>query len=95
MMVARWMLALIIVGLVARSATAQECLGDADGDGVVTTSDILTVVNNALNGCPEEAVDQKTCEQICEPHGGLVSRDGSLCLCGDGMGAYIDPPRVN
>jgi hypothetical protein len=43
--------ALAIVCCMAATADAQ-CCGDCDGSGDVTIDELITAVNNALNGCP-------------------------------------------
>jgi hypothetical protein len=35
------------------STSAAACCGDCNGNGTVTIDEILTSVNNALNGCPQ------------------------------------------
>jgi hypothetical protein len=47
----RWTAAALAVSLLAKTAAAQSCPGDLDGNGTVTVDEILTVVNAALNGC--------------------------------------------
>jgi len=37
----------------AAAATPNECVGDADGDGVVKINELIIAVNNALEGCPQ------------------------------------------
>jgi len=45
----------LVAGLLAllwaRTAPAQQCCGDCSGDGAVTIDEIITAVNNGLNGC--------------------------------------------
>ncbi|MBX3026822.1 metallo-mystery pair system four-Cys motif protein [bacterium] len=36
--------------------TNGQCVGDADGNGVVAVNELITAVNNALGGCPERPV---------------------------------------
>lgn len=51
-------IAVFAFGSIAAGAHAQDgfdpngqCVGDADGDGTVAINEIITAVNNALNGC--------------------------------------------
>ncbi len=45
------LLALVNIALNNQSVTACP-VGDANHDGEITIDEILTAVNNALNGCP-------------------------------------------
>jgi hypothetical protein len=43
---------LTMVNIALGNASASACSpGDANGDGQITVDEILTAVNNALNGC--------------------------------------------
>jgi hypothetical protein len=43
----------VLVALLwARTARAQQCLGDLDGDDAVTIDELVIAVNTALTGCP-------------------------------------------
>jgi hypothetical protein len=50
--------ALAVVGcalgalLASPPAQAQSCVGDCNGDGMVAINELISAVNNALNGCP-------------------------------------------
>jgi len=44
-------LMLAAVLLLTPGAAAAQCCGDCDGDGEVTINELITAVNNALNGC--------------------------------------------
>jgi hypothetical protein len=54
--------ALCLFLFTAHAAVAQ-CLGDANGDGMVVISEIIQVVNNSLNGCsaPTPTVGPDAC----------------------------------
>lgn len=34
-----------------------QCIGDGDGDGAVRINELVTAVNNSLNGCPERPIE--------------------------------------
>jgi hypothetical protein len=41
-----------MVSIALGNARVDDCLaGDVNGDGMITVDEILTAVNNALNGC--------------------------------------------
>src|SRR5262245_19639567 len=47
-------LTLLIVLMLPLGEAAAQCCGDCSGDGNVTINDLITAVNNALNGCAAE-----------------------------------------
>lgn len=40
----------------AQTIAGPQCLGDRDGDSLVTVDEVVNTVDNALNGCPAEDV---------------------------------------
>ena len=54
---------MLVVALGATSAQALtgldvngQCVGDANGDSMVTINELITAVNNALGGCPQRQI---------------------------------------
>src|SRR4249920_3030906 len=66
-----WMKALIVLLwlVLGAGAAGAQCCGDCSGDGNVTINDLITAVNNALNGCP-----------AAEPCCGDCSGDGEVTI---------------
>lgn len=50
-MIHQFLIAVVLLPLVASSSRAQQCVGDADASGEVTVDELVTAVNNALLGC--------------------------------------------
>ena len=46
-------LMVLVCLMVSAGGAAAQCCGDCSGDGEVTINDLITAVNNALNGCSD------------------------------------------
>lgn len=60
---------LVVPLLIARQGNSQQCVGDENGDNLVTISEVVTAVNNGLKGCGFST--------------GLVEIVGALAVQGD------------
>jgi hypothetical protein len=72
---------LTAVSIALGSSSVSVCLqADPDGSGIPTVDEIITCVNNALNGCPEGGAGQV--EEECD--------NGGLCVGGLNAGVACD-----
>ena len=75
---------------VAQSCPGEQCPGDANCDGQVTIDEILTVVDEALNGCPMAISADEACTNVANAQctkldacvvNGTTSRYGGTSVC--------------